>query len=95
MVMIGSMFTSCTDSPAESVYDTAGEIVKKKYFGSASQFNGNNKNIEGTLVELDCNGLTYRQFFFELEQHLQSSISYAGGKSLGDLSECKYNIISK
>ena len=60
MVMIGSMFTSCTDSPAESVYDTAGEIVKKKYL-FASQFNGNIKTLK-ELIELDCNGLTYRQF---------------------------------
>lgn len=95
MVMVGSLFTACKDSPAENIYkipDAPFEIVGKKYFGSASYHNGNKKNIEGTLVELECNGLTYIEFLSELKGHLQSSISYSGGNNLSDLKNCKYEI---
>jgi len=91
MVMVGSMFTACVDSPAEDIMDDDTLTVKKKvYYGSASVSNGNNKNIEGTTVELDCNGKTYMEYLDELQGHLQSAISYCGGDRIDDLKGCEY-----
>jgi GMP reductase len=94
MVMAGGMFACSSDSPAETIYknfitgevkdDFITPIIKRKeykrYFGSASQFNTNSdKHVEGTLVELECDGVTYKNKLRYIAGHLQSSISYAGG----------------
>jgi GMP reductase len=94
MVMAGGMFACSFDSPAETIYKnlSTGEVkddfitpvIKRKeykrYFGSASQFNTNSdKHIEGTLVELECDGVTYENKLRYIQGHLQSSVSYAGG----------------
>jgi GMP reductase len=74
MVMVGGMFAQCVDSPADSVNG------EKVYFGSASAENkGHSKNIEGRKVLMHNNGMTYRDKLVEIEQDLQSAMSYAGG----------------
>jgi GMP reductase len=79
-VMCGKMFSECTDSPAPSVNG------QKLYFGSASQYNKNhNTNIEGKLLELNHNGMTYQEKLTEITQDLQSSVSYSGFTSIKDL----------
>lgn len=91
MVMAGSMFAACSDSPA-SVIDING-VKHKAYFGSASAENkGHNNNIEGKLNKIANNGMTYGEKLNEITQDLQSSISYAGGDTLSCLSpgEVKY-----
>lgn len=82
MVMAGSLFAACKDSPA--ILDEHGF---KHYYGSASQIQkGNNRNIEGTLNVFACNDMTYAEKLEEIEQDLQSSISYAGGTDISFLS---------
>ena len=50
MVMAGSIFASCTDSPA---FSNINGVPHKAYFGSASFENkGHNKNIEGKLTNI-------------------------------------------
>lgn len=106
MVMIGSLFTACIDSPAETIYpknwyNFKQFISKKKnyeykkvYYGSASQYNkSNNKHIEGTLIELKGNKLTYKQQFQKIKEGLQSNISYMGGKDLSILNMANYQLI--
>jgi GMP reductase len=103
MVMAGGMFACSSDSPAETIYKnfSAGEVkddfitpvIKRKeykrYFGSASQFNTNSdKHVEGTLVELECDGVTYENKLRYIQGHLQSSVSYAGG----DLSTVEWGV---
>ena len=89
MAMAGSMFASCTDSPA-SVINING-INHKAYFGSASAENkGHNNNIEGKLNKIPNNGMTYGEKLNEITQDLQSSISYAGGYNLDALKEVEY-----
>ena len=102
MVMAGSIFAACIDSPAETVYREiitnelsnrgAGKIIVKPYktyYGSASARNkGANVHVEGRVVELECNKMTYAEKLHEITESLQSSISYAGG----DLSEVEYGI---
>lgn len=80
MVMAGSLFAACDDSPADR--DDYGQ---KYYFGSASaKQKGHNKNVEGFEVKLRGNDMTYAEKLKEIEQDLQSAASYAGG-SLFDL----------
>lgn len=102
MVMAGSIFAACIDSPAETVYreiitnelsnrGTGKIIVKpyKVYYGSASVKNkGTNVHVEGRAVELECNKMTYAEKLHEITESLQSSISYAGG----DFTEVEYGI---
>jgi GMP reductase len=88
MVMAGSLFAACTDSPA-SVISING-LDHKAYFGSASVENkGHNNNVEGKLNQIPNNGMTYGEKFNEVTQDLQSSISYAGGSDLTSLKSGK------
>lgn len=85
MVMCGSIFAACTDSPAPVVKDSNGRRYKQ-YYGSASIHNKmDKKNIEGTMKLMDTDAFTYEEKLLEIEQDLQSAISYAGGCNLGAL----------
>ena len=87
MVMAGSLFAACDDSPADR--DNFGQ---KHYYGSAStKQKGHNKNVEGFEVMLRGNDMTYANKLKEIEQDLQSAASYAGG-SLFDL--CNVEIVN-
>ena len=87
MVMSGGWFASCIDSPAKIV---AG---KKVYRGSTSyEVKGERRHIEGRTLELE-EGLTYQQRLTEIQQALQSSISYAGGKDLSSFKNVKWERI--
>ena len=82
--MAGGMFARCTDSPAITVQTESG--LQKIYYGSASAENkGHNRHIEGVRRSLDSSGMTYEQKFKEIEEDLQSSISYAGEVRASDL----------
>jgi GMP reductase len=84
MTMAGSLFASCSDSPAPTVNG------RKVYFGSASfSAKKENKHIEGTLLELE-QGVALDQRLSEIKQALQSSISYAGGSALNCLKYTSY-----
>ena len=85
MVMCGSIFAACSDSPAPVVKDSTGRRYKQ-YYGSASIHNKIDKsNIEGTMKLMDIECFTYKEKLSEIKQDLQSAISYAGGCNLGVL----------
>jgi GMP reductase len=90
MVMAGSMFARCIDSPA--MVDPT-DPTKKLYFGSASSMNGNKKNIEGRTISMSMNGMTYEQKLKEVYQDLTSAISYAGGNNLEAFKEVGFKLI--
>jgi GMP reductase len=76
-VMVGSVFAACKDSPARI------EHGKKIYHGSSSfDVKRTNSHIEGKAVELDIDNNTIMEKLEIMDEHLQSSISYAGGKDL-------------
>lgn len=82
MVMCGSIFAACSDSPAPVVKDASGRRFKQ-YYGSASIHNKlDKKNIEGTMKLMDTDSFTYEEKLLEITQDLQSAISYAGGCNL-------------
>lgn len=68
----GVIVTEYADKYVEKTY--------KQYYGSASFYNKNSdSHVEGTLVELECDNITYKKKLEYIKGHLQSSISYAGG----------------
>lgn len=78
MVMVGSLFAAHEESPGETV-ELEGKLYKE-YFGSASEFQkGERKNVEGKKMFVEHKG-SLKDTLIEIEQDLQSSISYAGGK---------------
>lgn len=80
MVMIGSLFAGHEESPGETVERDGKKF--KEYFGSASEFQkGEKKNVEGKKMFVDYKG-PLQDTLTEMQQDLQSSISYAGGDKL-------------
>ena len=75
MVMAGSIFAQCVDSPTFSING------EKVYYGSASAENkGHRKNVEGRKLLIESNNMTYLEKMEEITQDLQSAHSYAGGR---------------
>ncbi|MAF24454.1 GMP reductase [bacterium] len=92
MVMMGSQFSACLDSPAETVNRDG--AVYKRYFGSASVYNKRTKrHIEGIMKEIPCNQMTVSEKLLEITDDLKSAISYAGGNDLGAFNYVEYNIL--
>ncbi|HGI3421006.1 TPA: GMP reductase [Streptococcus agalactiae] len=83
MVMIGSLFAGHLESPGKLV-EVDGQQFKE-YYGSASEYQkGEHKNVEGKKILLPVKG-RLEDTLTEMQQDLQSSISYAGGKELDSL----------
>ena len=91
MVMIGSMLAGHEESPGATV-EVDGKRYKE-YYGSASDFNkGEYRHVEGKRILEPVKGLL-ADTLVEMEQDLQSSISYAGGKTLMDVRKVNYVIL--
>jgi GMP reductase len=91
MVMIGSLFAGHEESPGVTV-EKDGRLYKE-YFGSASEFQkGERKNVEGKKMFVEYKG-PLKDTLIEMEQDLQSSISYAGGRSLDALRNVDYVVV--
>ncbi|MTD30107.1 GMP reductase [Planomicrobium sp. YIM 101495] len=91
MVMIGSLFAGHEESPGQTV-EKDGKMYKE-YFGSASEFQkGEKKNVEGKKMFVEYRG-ALKDTLTEMEQDLQSSISYAGGDKLSAIRNVDYVIV--
>ncbi|WP_394578506.1 GMP reductase [Cytobacillus firmus] len=91
MVMIGSLFAGHEESPGETI-KIDGKFVKE-YFGSASEYQkGEKKNVEGKKMYVEHKG-SLQDTLTEMEQDLQSSISYAGGTTLDSIRHVDYVIV--
>ncbi len=65
----------------------------KEYFGSASEYQkGEKKNVEGKKMYVEHKG-AIMDTLTEMEQDLQSSISYAGGNKLDAIRNVDYVIV--
>ena len=88
MVMIGSLFAGHEESPGKTV-EVDGALFKE-YYGSASDFNkGEYKHVEGKRILEPIKG-KLANTLVEMEQDVQSSISYSGGKKLMDIRKVNY-----
>ena len=78
-------------SPGKTV-EVDGEMFKE-YYGSASDFNkGEYKHVEGKRILEPIKG-KLANTLIEMEQDVQSSISYAGGTKLMDIRKVNYVIL--
>ncbi len=88
MVMIGSLLAGHEESPGQTV-EVDGKLFKE-YYGSASDFNkGEYKHVEGKRILEPIKG-KLSETLVEMEQDVQSSISYSGGKKLLDIRKVNY-----
>ena len=91
MVMIGSLFAGHEESPGKTV-EVDGQLFKE-YYGSASDFNkGEYRHVEGKRILEPIKG-TLADTLVEMEQDVQSSISYSGGTRLMDIRKVNYVIL--
>lgn len=91
MVMIGSLFAGHEESPGETI-EIDGKLYKE-YFGSASEFQkGERRNVEGKKMFVEFKG-SLKDTLIEMQQDLQSSISYAGGTNLDAIRTVDYVIV--
>ncbi|MEI4780327.1 GMP reductase [Streptococcus pasteurianus] len=91
MVMIGSLFAGHLESPGK-LFEVDGEQYKE-YYGSASEYQkGEHKNVEGKKILLPVKG-HLKDTLVEMQEDLQSAISYAGGRDLHSLTRVDYVIV--
>ena len=91
MVMVGSLFAGHEESPGQTV-EVDGKLFKE-YYGSASDFNkGEYKHVEGKRILEPVKG-KLADTLREMQEDLQSSISYAGGTRLADVRKVNYVIL--
>ncbi|HEX7065903.1 MAG TPA: GMP reductase [Bacillales bacterium] len=91
MVMIGSLFAGHEESPGETIEEDGKRY--KEYFGSASEYQkGEKKNVEGKKMFVEHRG-PLQDTLTEMEQDLQSSISYAGGNKLEAIRNVDYVVV--
>lgn len=93
MVMAGSLFAGYDES-AGNIVEIGGKHYKE-YFGSASQYNkGAYVNVEGKKILVEYKG-SMGKLLTELQEDLQSSISYAGGRDLTALRQVEHIVVSR
>ena len=91
MVMVGSLFAGHEESPGKTVEMDG--VLYKEYYGSASDFNkGEYRHVEGKRILEPVKG-RLADTLREMEQDMQSSISYSGGKKLMDIRKTNYVIL--
>ena len=91
LVMVGSMLAGHEESPGQTV--EVDGVLFKEYYGSASDFNkGEYRHVEGKRILEPLKG-TLAETLIEMEQDVQSSISYAGGKKLMDIRKVNYVVL--
>ena len=88
MVMVGGMLSGFNDSPGDVVkYDK----LYKEFWGSASNFqSGKTNRIEGKKILIEYKERSIFDELTHIEECLQSSISYGGGKDLISLINVKW-----
>ena len=91
MIMVGSLLAGHEESPGKTV--EVDGVLYKEYYGSASDHNkGEYKHVEGKRILEPIKG-TLERTLIEMEQDIQSSISYGGGTKLMDLRKVNYVIL--
>lgn len=91
IVMIGSLFSGHAESPGEMI-EIDGKPFKE-YYGSASEYQkGARHNVEGKKIYLPFKG-KIADTLKEMEEDLQSAISYAGGRDLSAIRKVDYAVV--
>lgn len=89
--MIGGMFAGHDENPGELIDFEDGP--KKAFFGSASEHQkGEEKHVEGMKTYVPYKG-SLSTTLRVIQENLQSSVSYAGGRELLDLRDVQYVLL--
>lgn len=97
MVMIGSEFAACEDSPAKTLIAREGghTFRQKEYFGSASEKTKGHKGYEeGTTRYIDIKHESYDALYRKINEGVTSCMSYAGVERIEDLVNMKWRVIA-
>lgn len=90
-VMIGSVFAGHEETPGKTVEIDGRKM--KEYYGSASEYQkGERRNVEGKKLYVPYKG-SIADTLTEMQQDLQSSISYAGGRDLDSIRKVDYVVV--
>lgn len=91
MVMIGSLLAGHQESPGHLI--TIDSKRYKQYWGSASEVQkGAYRNVEGKQMLVPFRG-SIKDTLLEMQEDLQSSISYAGGRDLKSITKVDYVVV--
>ncbi|CCV64519.1 Guanosine 5\'-monophosphate oxidoreductase [Alteracholeplasma palmae J233] len=91
LCMIGSLFAGHEESPGKIIIKD-GQAMKE-YYGSASEYQkGERINVEGKKILIPSKG-KISATLKEMQEDLQSSISYAGGKDIESIRKVDYVIV--
>ena len=91
MVMIGSLLAGHLESPGQLI--TIDGKQYKQYWGSASETQkGAYRNVEGKQMLVPFKG-ALADTLTEMQEDLQSSISYAGGRDLASITKVDYVVV--
>lgn len=91
MVMIGSLLAGHEESPGNVI--KIDDKTYKQYWGSASEVQkGAYRNVEGKQMLVPFRG-SIKDTLKEMQEDLQSSISYAGGRDLNSIKLVDYVIV--
>ena len=91
MVMSGSLLAGHQESPGHLI--TIDGKRYKQYWGSASEVQkGAYRNVEGKQMLVPFRG-SIKDTLLEMQEDLQSSISYAGGRDLKSITKVDYVVV--
>ena len=90
--MIGSLFAGTHRKAPGKTIEVDGEQFKE-YYGSASQYQKRCLQKCGRQTYLASCQRSLQDTLTEMEQDLQSAISYAGGRQVADLKHVDYVIV--
>lgn len=91
MVMVGSLLAGHVESPGNMIKIDGKDY--KQYWGSASETQkGAYRNVEGKQMLVPFRG-SIKDTLYEMQEDLQSSISYAGGNDLQSLEKVDYVVV--
>ncbi len=89
--MIGSLLAGHLESPGQLI--TIDGKQYKQYWGSASETQkGAYRNVEGKQMLVPFKG-SLADTLVEMQEDLQSSISYAGGRDLAAITKVDYVVV--
>ena len=91
MVMVGSLFAAHEESPGKTI-EQDGKLYKE-YFGSASEYQKVNTKTLKVKKSSYPTKVLLKDTLQEMQEDLQSSISYAGGRDLNALRKVDYVIV--
>lgn len=91
MVMIGGMLSGYNESPGEKIKNDSDGHWYKEFWGSASSSqSGKTNRIEGIRKLVPYKEISIFEKLIDIEESLQSAISYAGGNP--NTIECLYDV---